>query len=169
MSRKSQMQSQLFIYIMTLLIIGLLLYFGFGWISKLFKTQSVIDATKFQVDLENAFEKIRPNYGSTSEREFLAPDGVDRICFVDTQMKVSDRKLRGLCNSANDDYDPVMCNQWMDNTSAIMFSPAIERDIDIGSIVVDATPGYLCFDTTKSRRFTLLLTGLGNRVKVKSQ
>lgn len=160
------MQSQLFIYILTLLIIGLLLYFGIKWIGGIIKTQEVIDATKFQIDLENSFEKTRPNYGSTLKKDFLAPDGVDRICFVDSFLEIAQRNLKGLCDKTHDDYDPVMCNEWKDNTTAVVFSPVIDRNINLGAVTVDATPKYMCFNTSTTRRFSLLMTGLGNRVKI---
>jgi len=120
------------------------------------------------VDLENAFDRIRSNYGSQVQRDFITPNGVDRVCFVDTQVDPLLRPFKGLCITSGPYYDPLMCNEWKGNTSAVLFSPIIETDIDIGAVVI-SDPKYLCFNTSKSRKVSLNLIGLGNRVKVERQ
>lgn len=160
--RKAQVQSQVFVYILTMIVIGLLLYFGITWIGDLLATGETIGATQFKVNMENAFSNL--DYGSQRTEDFSVPEGIKRICFLDnTQPK--DIGNSALCLSGSDDYAPLICNLWKDNASAVGFSPAAETQIDIGPVKI-GSPYFICFDTENRNRISLRLTGLGDRIKV---
>ena len=164
--RKAQIQSQLFIYILTIIVIGVLLLFGIKWIGKILQTDEVVQQTAFVKDIEGAFNSIRSDYGSQRLEEFSAPGSVDRTCFVDSQTTATN--AYGLCNPEHSDYDPIMCNAWRDKTSSVLFSPPFDSSVDLGKIVVEGHK-YLCFDNTKNKLIRLKLTGLGDKVKVSEQ
>ena len=156
----------MFIYILSLIIIGLLLFFGIRWIGDLIDTTKVIDATKFKVDLENAFNSIRAQYGSSKIYEFVLPDGIDQICFVDSRVIPANQ---GICKATDDYYDPIMCDAWRDNTSSVLFSPPIQADIDVGLVEISDIRKDLCFKTVNSHRIKLRLIGLGDMVRIEKQ
>ena len=81
--KKAQIESQMFIYIFTLIVIGLLLYLGVKWLIDLSNKGNQVNVAQLKVDMENAFEEIKYNYGSWRYEEFLIPNGVNKICFLD--------------------------------------------------------------------------------------
>lgn len=161
--KRGQMHGEPFVYIMTLLVMGLLLYFGISWVKGLLEKQQIIELTRFKNNMEATFETIC--YGCSEQINEEVPGIVRRTCFVDTS-RTFNYALLDLCKSGTTDYDPLMCNAWMDNASSILFSPPLEIDISIGAIRVDSVNGYLCFNTARNQRVKFTLTGLGTIAKV---
>ncbi len=161
MTGKAQVQSQMFIYILSIIIIGMLLFLGIKWIAELKNTGDVIDVTRFRIDLENSFDTIRPQYGSADNYEYTVPSGIDIVCFVNT--RYDNIGMTELCTPGNVNYSAIICNSWKDNTSSVLFSPPVE-DINVGPI--DMSGPYICFHTTTNRKIELRLVGLGDRVRI---
>jgi hypothetical protein len=164
--KRAQMHGEMFIYLMTILVIGLLLYLGVGWIRGLIVQQEIVALTQFKNSLESDFETI--TYGSTKELALDVPSSVKRMCFVETGQK-KDYDQLDLCKSGTADYDPLICNAWRDNSSSVLFSPALDIDIDIGVVSVDSTQGYLCYNTDGGRMVRIIITGMGTIVKVSNE
>jgi hypothetical protein len=173
MKRTAQVQSQMFIYILSIIVIGLLLFFGIKWIGELMKTSEKIDATKLTIDLENAFDVMRSQYGSTKTYKFYVPKGIDKVCFVDSTVLKTQLDTNSInypvCDTTDvENYNPLICLAWKDNTSSILFSPALDVDVNIGHIEILNTQRSLCYDITKNRNIELRLIGLGDGVKLES-
>lgn len=162
--RRGQVENQIFIYLMTVLVIGFLLFFGIRWFGGLIKQEDLIQELQFKSALENAFDRQRSNYGSSAPKEFIAP-GTGRVCFVDTQIGLNARPFKGLCVQSHADYDPYMCNDWKDNVSAVVAWPPLSVEINIGAVELPE-PNYVCFDTVSTKRIKVTLVGLGNRVRI---
>jgi len=145
----------------------MLLFFGIKWIGGLIGTAETMDATRFKVDIENAFDSIRPDYGTQRNHEFLVPANVDRICFVDTTTPSSQAASSNLCNVNHAHYDPFICNGWKDQTSGILMSPP-NSQLDIGPIEMTGVK-YLCFNTDTNSRLKIRLVSLGKSVRVFEQ
>jgi len=166
--KNGQMQAQLFIYIMTIIVVGALLFFGVSWIVDLYKYQQTIDEQTFIKDLTTAFDSIRTRYGSSESYTFKAPADADMVCFVDTSVPV--QMGYDVCRSTHDDYDPFICNAWNDKVSGILISPQMKSgDIDIGDVVIDQTDTpqrHFCWHTDRNKQIKVKLVGLGDGVKV---
>jgi hypothetical protein len=160
---------QVFVYILTVLIMGLMLYFGVKWIIGLMSTTGEIEVAQLKIDLETSFEKIRPNTRSWQNVVFNVPEGLKKVCFVDSSYSLADKKNSGLCQPAtpaNLDYNPIMCNAWKSNNDEnIMFDPPVDKAIYIKDIKVDSSSGYKCF-LVENNKFRVKLTGLGVGVRV---
>lgn len=171
---KAQATNQIFIYIMSILVIGLLLFFGIKWIGQLINSGSDIDDTKFKIELENRFDSTRTKYGSSYTYTFHAPSGSDVICIVDNIRNPISLNTDPICSPSGDFYDLDMCNSWKDNDSAVLASPPLSVEVDVGSVEVkgsstDPNADCLCFKVASFKNFDLRLTGLGDKVKVKDQ
>ncbi len=151
----------MFVYILSIIVIGLLLFLGIKWITELRNRGSLIDVTRFRIDLENSFDTIRPQYGSADNFDYTVPDGIDLVCFVNSRF--TDFSSTELCTPGNANYSAIICNSWEDNTSSVLFSPPVE-DINVGP--VEMSEPYICFHTTTIRKIQLRLVGLGDRVRV---
>jgi len=162
--KKAQITNQVFIYILTVLIIGLLLFFGIKWIGDFVKGTDSFDEIQFIKNIENSFSGIQ--YGSAINKNFHVPSGVDMVCFVDSDLPKPEIRLRDLCLPGSEVYEPLICNGWLDNTSAILFAPPLEHDINIRPVRIEDPQKFLCFSTVKNNWVKVRLIGLGNRVKV---
>lgn len=165
--KKGQMPSQMFMYILSMIIIGLMIYLSMKWMGSLFRTQEDISVAQIKIDMENAFEKIKYNYGSWKFEEFSVPSGINKVCFLDEGMgKSGQYRDKGLCNEGHDDYDPLICDAWEGGLQNVAFDPRIDVPVYISDVKVGGE-GYLCQEVD-SGKIKVKLTGLGNAVKVSS-
>jgi hypothetical protein len=161
--KKAMMQGEMFTYILTIITIGFLLYFAVTWIAKLMDDQQNIEMIKFKSTLESGFDNI--GYGDSETLELSVPAKVEKLCFVDTSVKLP-YLTYDICKKGDPNYEPIICDSWQDNTSSVMFSPPIDSEIDIGTVTIDTSNRYLCFDTRQSHRVKVVITGLGWTVRV---
>lgn len=80
-SRKGQI-SQVFIYITTLLIVALVLFYGYRAISTFKERADQVSFIQMKNDIENAIESISVDYGSVKTREISLPIDVREVCII---------------------------------------------------------------------------------------
>ncbi|MGM5481853.1 MAG: hypothetical protein ACQESF_00175 [Nanobdellota archaeon] len=163
---KAQIPSQMFTYILTLLVIGMMLFLGVKWLGSLMDKSEDISMAKTKVEMESAFEKIKTNFGSWEYKEFRIPSEATRVCFLDRNYaKNGDYKSTGICTEGNSDYNPIICEAWGAETQSIVFEPmdAMEMTVDVNYVEVEG--GYICFKN-ENGVIRVKLTGKGNAVKV---
>ncbi len=167
----------MFIYIMTMLLVGLTLYFGMKWILGIWRTSEKIEPVQLKADMEKVFEDYRYSYGQWGIEEFTIPSGIKRVCFV--EKKINGRKAgqefnvdsEGLCNRASEDYDPLMCDSWKTyNSQSVLFDPMqkVDASVNIGNIdvaVKGSSQHYLCIPVS-DKKISVKLTGIGDAVRV---
>ncbi len=93
--KKGQIMSHVFIYIFAVIVIGLILLFGFKYINKIIKTGCEVETLDLVNDMKSEAREIRSlSYGSSyscsfvfgsggKRCEFVIPDNVVGVCFVD--------------------------------------------------------------------------------------
>lgn len=168
--KKAQAENQVFIYLLTIIIIGLMFYFGIRWIMTLNHKTNEIAVVQLKVDLEKAFDEIRPSYLSSRYEEFNVPDGIKKICFVD-----QDNRERGrvkskapLCDKTKADYDYMICNAWDGSKDEnVFFEPTINSPVYLGKISIGVN-GYLCKEV-QNGKIGMKLTGLGDMVSISDE
>jgi hypothetical protein len=166
--KRSEIQSQMFIYIMTVILVGLIFLFGFKQFANLYEFFFIINAEEFRVNLENTFEdyKSHEKWGHVSLR---VPNKVDTVCFMKPW---NERFIMNppICNSSDQDFDFIICDSWKDGAQHVFTIPNIFRqDVNLSKIEFpldsDAyKKGYLCFSTQGVLEMTL--TGLGDAVEI---
>ena len=165
----------MFIYILTVIIIGLIFLFGFNWIRDLFSIQKDIDITKFRLDLERKFDGIRDKYDTWQGFTFRVPDGIERICFTTPHNETLVLNPNPhLCDNTHADYDFLMCDAWQDGTQNVLIDPmdALDEPVEVGPVSFSHSrdseavkQGYKCFPVQDSV-IKLTLTGKGNSVMI---
>jgi|TARA_Y100000031_G_C8231409_1_gene391074 hypothetical protein len=78
---KSQV-SQIFIYIITLLIVALVLFYGYRAIFSFKEKADTVSFIQLKNDLENMVETLSVDFGSVKVRDFTAPPDIMTVCFV---------------------------------------------------------------------------------------
>jgi hypothetical protein len=81
---KAQIQSQVFIYILVIIVVGMLLLFGYKGIAGLRQQQCKVQEVTFLTSLQDALQENKA-YESSDEKELPAPCTANIACFVDTQ------------------------------------------------------------------------------------
>ena len=81
--RKSQLYGQIFIYILTILIISLILIYGYNAITNFKGRTEQIVSLKLGEDIKSSVERIKPDYGSVVKKE-IDVGGASQICFVES-------------------------------------------------------------------------------------
>lgn len=84
MKKKSQISSQVFIYILAAVIIGLIALVGMKAINTMLAQGKQINIDTFQNDFESKVSTTSRQYGSVSKFEFSLSDTFDSICFLDS-------------------------------------------------------------------------------------
>jgi len=75
--------SQIFVYIITLLVIGLVIMFGYKGIKTITSTAQTGDTLQFKNEINNMFASSS-SYGSEDYPSFKMPGSAIGICFVDS-------------------------------------------------------------------------------------
>ena len=82
MNKKSQI-GQVFIYLISTLVIVLVLYFGYSAISSIGKKQQELSFIKFQTSLKDMVSYTSSDYGTVRVEDFYVPSSFTEVCFVD--------------------------------------------------------------------------------------
>lgn len=96
--KKGQLLSQPFFYIFAIVVIGLILIFGFNYVSKLVNTGCQVQGLTFVNDIQAKVNEVYSlSYGSSyqcdvvnvagqsnSRCQLVLPDNIKGFCFVDT-------------------------------------------------------------------------------------
>ena len=81
MPRKGQI-SQVFIYVTTLLIVALVLFYGYRAISTFKERADQVSFIQMKNDIENSIESISVDYGSVKAKEFPLPQDIREVCII---------------------------------------------------------------------------------------
>jgi len=82
---KGQLISQVFIYMLLLVMIGLILVFGYKAINAIQGGASVVDELQFRTIISSDIEKFSTEYGSVEKKRVPVPTAYNAVCFVSTE------------------------------------------------------------------------------------
>lgn len=80
--KKGEVQVSILMYVLSMLIIGLVLFFGIKSVYKLVRAEEDISLVKFTNSLDSSITKIKGVTFSAKEETFYVPGDFDNICFV---------------------------------------------------------------------------------------
>jgi len=83
-SKTGQMiTSEIFVYILALIVTSLILLYGYNAISKMRQQTNTVSGIQLKTDLVNSIESLGYEFGSVEIKKFNVPNGVNEVCFVD--------------------------------------------------------------------------------------
>ena len=82
-NKKAQISSQVFIYVLAVVMIGLLLFIGVKAISTLITKFQNVNTESFKSGFQSDVETVARQYGSVKKVELDLAGKYDQICFVD--------------------------------------------------------------------------------------
>ena len=151
--KSAQLYSQIFIYILTIILISFILVYGYNAVQN-FKTRAEqVSCLKFKNDLINAIESISSDFGSVKRKELQLCNGYVQVCFVET---FESPNLPGK-------MDPIIKDSILSNTGRNVFlvEKTAKESFYAGKISVE--PDVLCISSVNNK-INLRLEGKGNHV-----
>ncbi len=181
---KKAQASQVFVYIVAIIVFVVVLYFGYTTITDFISKGEDVASINFKNDIESAFKNIYSDYGTSvvynAKHPMKVPSGFEKVCFVNLE---HDYEETGLCEISNDedeneDYNPLICDAWQtyyndeDNIAGwenaeqnVFLVPKGKFAIKIPRIKMHDKSGYLCFKVLQGR-IDFRITGKGSHAEI---
>lgn len=155
---KGQIQ-QVFIYILTIVIVGMVLLIGYKAIGGIIGKGCDVEKATFQTNLDGYVEKYS-DYGSVHKESLNAPCGSKSVCFVDAE-QIANQDTEGtednsiIKNSVDEGIEENVFLISSDNiTEPFGYNKKIQ--VDAGMVCVDNTNG----------KFYIWFEGLGKKTNI---
>lgn len=163
--RKSQIHAQAFVYILAIIIMAMILAYGYKAVKDIIDKGEFTSLVNFKTELKTSVNSITHDYGSVKNEGFIVPTGFNKVCFVDVDRSQIDTAL---AQPELSDY-PIVKNyvqsikdENAEPKNVFLIPPGTESDY-VGNITIDN--GFLCFDVSQGR-IRIRLEGLGNRARI---
>ncbi len=154
--KKAQIYGQLFIYILTIVLVSFILVYGYNAVKSLNDRAEQISCLKLKNDLISAVESISSDFGSIKRKDIELCGNYKQVCFVETFENLDRSNPQGT-------NDPIIIDNIKSNTgkNAFLLENIAKESFYIGVISVDND--VLCIKST-GNRLSLRLEGRGNHV-----
>jgi len=150
---RAQLYSQIFIYILTIILISFILFYGYNAVQNFKKRAEQVCMLKFKNDLINAVESISSDFGSIKRKDLELCASYAQVCFVETL------ESPALPNNV----DPIIKDSILSNTGKNVFlvEKIAKESFYAGKISVE--PDVLCIKAANNK-ISIKLEGKGNHV-----
>ena len=160
MKQKAQI-GQIFIYVISALVIILVLYYGYGAIANIGEKQQELNYVNFQTSLQDMVDYTSSDYKTVRIESFILPSGYTNVCFVDP-----DIVRAGDVDSVPDIQNyPLIYDSVADRTQANVFVMPEGAPFYIEKMQIDG--GFMCVPVVQGK-ITLRIEGLGDKARVSS-
>jgi|SRR3989344_5111575 len=151
--RKSQLYSQIFVYILTIMLISFILIYGYNAIQNFKKRAEQVSCLKFKNDLQNSIESVLSDFGTVKRKELQVCSGYPKVCFVESVESPNLPK----------NIDLIIKDSVLSNTGRNVFlvEETAKESFYAGKISVE--PDVLCIKSVDNK-INLRLEGKGNHV-----
>ena len=148
---RAQIYSQIFIYILTIILISFILIYGYNAVRNFKDRAEQVACLKFKNDLSNAVESISSDFGSVKRKDLQLCSGYSQVCFVETMESPI----------LPNDADPIIKDSILSNTGKNVFlvEKIAKESFYVGKISVE--PDLLCIKVINSK-ISIKLEGRGN-------
>ena len=166
--KSGQVYSQALIYIFTLVLVSIILIYGYNAISNFRNRAAEVSMLKLRNDISNSIQEMASEYNSEKAKEFQLSDGVKKVCFVETydgaptNFNGADIILKDSVeteSASNADIAKIKNVFLMDNTIKDSFNVPIKIDVQDG--LNSPNDEIICKDNIGGR-FSLKMVGKGD-------
>lgn len=160
--KKSQLYGQVFIYVLTIVLVSFILVYGYNTIQNFRQRAEQVACLKFQNDLRNSIEIIISDFGSVKRKDLQLCSGYPQVCFVET-FKQLDNKGNLKANININNVDPILTNSIASGSDRNVFLRG-GNSFYAGNISVEND--VLCINS-KNGQISIGLEGKGNHVLIR--
>ncbi len=166
--KKAQSASQIFIYILAILIVGVILIFGYQAVMDFTGRANKITLVQFQKTLQSSIESISNQHGTMKTKEFSLTNEYREVCFASNYNTVySGLPLDSIFQDyplIQDAIDPQ--SGPVKNVFLVKSNKEVAESFDIGQTVVGTpTNPFKCFDIQNSM-LRIQIEGKGDHVVI---
>jgi hypothetical protein len=160
--KNAQIQAQVFVYVLAMIVISLVLLYGYRSIDTMNERAKQIDILAFKNDVIRAVEKVSNDYGTVRTPSFNIPQDYIEVCFIDMQGHSPPIELKS--------EHPLVYEAWEDESANVfLIKDLVEESLLVGDesnylISIDE-PNYLCIEV-KNRRVKVRLEGMGGKSRL---
>ena len=153
--RTAQLYSQIFVYILTIMLVSFILVYGYNSVQNFKKRAEQVSCLKFKNDLINAIDGISSDFGSIKRKELQLCSGYSKVCFVES---FESPNLPG-------DIDPIIKDSILSSTGRNVFllENIAKESFYAGKISVE--PDVFCVKAMNGK-VDLKLEGRGNHAVI---
>jgi|SRR3989344_3621544 len=155
--QNAQVTTQVFMFILAVIILGVIILYGYQAITKFLATSSDVAMADFQNQFISAVESIKRDYGSVSKLELALPKKITQICIVDSD---TTKNIGDFATTHERMY-----SSWVKSGENIFLTPTQAQPIKINDITVQENNGYFC-QTNSLGKITIRLEGQGDKAIV---
>ena len=157
-AKKSQV-GQIFVYLISTLVVILVLYYGYIAIKGIGKKQEQLSLVKFQRALEDTIVYTSSDYGTVRIETFNVPVQFTEVCFVDKN-KITTANTTGI----SPETYPLIYNSVADRASSNVFPLPDGAPFYIDKLWVP-DEGFKCFNVTAGN-INVRIEGFGDKSKI---
>ena len=162
--RAGQIAGQVFIYIITLVVVAVILIFGYRSISTFKNKTDEVGALQFKQQLESSIKSISGQFGTLKVKEFELNSQYKELCFVNNY----DFDTHADLNAQFADYplilDSFSNNQPTSNAFLILKDRSVAESYTLGKVAPSAG-NFECFPFNRSV-VTLHIEGKGDHAVI---
>ena len=159
--KKGQIQAQVFVYVLAMLVIALVLLYGYRSLSTMQERAKQVDILSLKNEVIKAVEKVSNDYGTVRAPTFNIPKEYTELCFIDIDNSPA-AELQ-----AN---HPLVYEAWEDESANVfLIKGLVDESFMIGesddSLISIENPNYLCFKVINGR-VKVKLEGTGGKAEI---
>lgn len=154
--QKAQIQSQVFVFLLILIVIGATILFGYDAINKITQKGKETQIESFKLNLKNDIQEIAPNYGSEKIKTYAIPS-YSEVCFATKQPSGT-----GTCKS-DPKYDALI-DDALNSGSANVF--LIGQGVDSFKVDYIGIPAPVCCFDINQGSLRIKLKGNGDKALI---
>lgn len=158
--RRAQLYSQIFIYILTIVVVGFILVYGYRTITGIRDKANQVMLLQFEKDARSIIQSITSDFGSVVRKELNVDEKTTLVCFIDNYENFdrTNPKSDGAIN-------PIIKESIRSNSELNVFlmDHGVRRSFSIGKTSVDND--VLCIKPQNSQ-IILRLEGAGDHAKI---
>lgn len=145
--------SQVFIYVITLLIVALVLFYGYRAISIFKEKADQVSFLQMKNDMENAVKSVSVDFGTVKTREIPLPQNINEVCIVSTHP--------GLPQLSGTPYPLIedSVNSGVSKSVFLIGDRNVKESFYVEKVYVDG--GIVCIPSI-SNKLVLKMEGRGN-------
>lgn len=156
MKKRGQIDSHMFVYILTVLIVGIVIFVGYKFIAQSKSTVNKAEVLQLKNRLTFDIASVGKEFEKFKKITYALPENLDEVCFVDLT-KESD----ALSSKLMDFYPIIKDNiQSQAGDNLFFFSSGSQQSYSIQNFEINHYPYLHCFKRQEGK-ITLGLRGLG--------
>ena len=159
--KRGQAHSQVFVYILTVIITGAILIFGYNSVDHIINDTKKVEMAEFKESIESDFKKMSSDYGSVKTKTYNVPSSVKEICFY---QKGDDPEFHAM----PEDLNPLIVDSVRDtdNNFFLVFGDESIDAMNLGKVVISEEDEMTVCMKPTGGRIKLALEGLDDGVSI---